>query len=146
MAAEAENHEGDEGVGDVRLKAVRVMTRILAFIDSVRPLESPCSIEARIARRCFMMLFCSFTNVGIQQRRDTAAPGRGNPFVEGIDRLVDQEFEDGAKAFAQVVGPAEPEVGVHNPGELGLLLLGYVLRVFPKRVAGVLHPGGVGAI
>ena len=55
--------------GDLNPKAMRVMSRILVFMDSMRPLESPCSMDARIAARCFTMLRCSFTNAGIRQRR-----------------------------------------------------------------------------
>lgn len=33
--------------------ATRVMGRILLFSDSMRPLDRPCSIAARIDSRCF---------------------------------------------------------------------------------------------
>ena len=42
--------------GDVNPKAMRVMSLILVFIDSTRPLERPCSMAARIAARCLTML------------------------------------------------------------------------------------------
>ncbi len=51
--------------GDVKPKAMRVISRILVLMDSMRPLESPCSIDARIAVRCLTMLRCSFTNAGM---------------------------------------------------------------------------------
>ena len=41
MAAEAEHGENDQGVGDVKPKAMRVMSRILVFMDSTRPLADP---------------------------------------------------------------------------------------------------------
>ena len=37
MAAAAEHGEGDEGVGDVKPKAIRVMSRIFVFIVMKRP-------------------------------------------------------------------------------------------------------------
>lgn len=58
--------------GDVNPNAMRVMSLILVFIDSTRSLERPCSIAARIAARWLTMLFCSFTNAGIRQRRAQA--------------------------------------------------------------------------
>lgn len=69
MAPEAEHRESDEGVGGSESEAMRVMSRILVFIDSTRPLESPCSITARVAVRWLTMLRWSFTNAGIRQRR-----------------------------------------------------------------------------
>ena len=55
--------------GDVNPKAMRVMTLILVFIDLIRPLERPCSMEARIAVRWVTTLRCSFTNAGRRHRR-----------------------------------------------------------------------------
>jgi hypothetical protein len=55
--------------GDLKPKAMRVMSRILVLTDSVRPLDSPCSIAARIDGVWATMLFCSFTNAGIRHRR-----------------------------------------------------------------------------
>ena len=54
--------------GDLNPNATLVMSLILVFIDSIRPLLSPCSIDARMASRCLTMLFYSFTNAGILQR------------------------------------------------------------------------------
>ena len=59
--------------GDVKPKAMRVMSLILVFIDSTRPLESPCSIAARIAVWCLTMLRWSFTNAGMKRPRFDAA-------------------------------------------------------------------------
>ena len=55
--------------GDLKPNAMRVMSLILVFIDSTRPLERPCSIQARIAARWLTIVFCSFTNAAIRQRR-----------------------------------------------------------------------------
>ena len=48
---------------------MRVMSRILVFMDSTRSLERPCSIAARIAVRCLTMLRWSLTSAGIRHRR-----------------------------------------------------------------------------
>jgi len=55
--------------GDLKPNANLVISRILVLVDSMRPFESPCSIAARIRGLCLTMLFCSFTNAGIRQRR-----------------------------------------------------------------------------
>ncbi len=55
-------------LGDVKPKAMRVISRILVLIDSILLLESPCSIEARIAVRYLTMLRWSFTNAGMRHR------------------------------------------------------------------------------
>lgn len=55
--------------GDLKPYAMRVISRILVFVDSMRPLDRPCSIAARIRALCFTMLFWSFTKDGIRQRR-----------------------------------------------------------------------------
>lgn len=41
--------------GDLNPKPIRVISLIFVFIDSIRPLESPCSIDARIAARCLTL-------------------------------------------------------------------------------------------
>ncbi len=38
--------------GDAKPKAMRVMSRIIVLMDSIRPPASPCSMEAGIASRC----------------------------------------------------------------------------------------------
>ena len=55
--------------GDLNPNATRVINLILVFMDSTRPLLNPCSIEARMESRCLTMLFWSFTNDGIRERR-----------------------------------------------------------------------------
>ena len=55
--------------GDLDPNAILVISRILVLVDSIRPLDRLCSIAARILARCLTMLFCSFTNDGIRQRR-----------------------------------------------------------------------------
>ena len=82
--------------GDVKPKAMRVMSRILVFIDSTRSLERPCSIEAKIAVRCLMMLLCNFTNAGIRHRRAQATRLSRASSVEGFGGLVVGQFEHGA--------------------------------------------------
>ena len=80
------------------------------------------------------------------ERGDAATAGPADPFVECFACFIDRKFEDDAEAFFQVVGPAEGGVCLHNAGELDFLLRGENLRGLPKRIAGVLHPGGAGAI
>lgn len=41
---------------DLKPNAIRVMSLIFVFVDSMRALERPCSIAARIRSRCFTML------------------------------------------------------------------------------------------
>ena len=55
--------------GDANPKAMRVMSRILVFMDSMRPLDRPCSMEARIASRCFTMDRWSLTKASMRLRR-----------------------------------------------------------------------------
>ena len=57
---------------------------------------------------------------------DPAPAGPGDPSVEGFGGLVVGQFEDDAQAFFEVVGASEPRVGLHDPGELHLLLLGEI--------------------
>ncbi len=59
-------------LGDVKPKAMRVISRILVLMDSILPLESPCSMQVRIAVRYLTMLRWSFTNAGMRQRRAQA--------------------------------------------------------------------------
>ena len=54
--------------GDVKPKAMWVISRILVLIDSMLLLESPCSIEPRIVVWYLAMLYCSFTNAGMRHR------------------------------------------------------------------------------
>ena len=66
--------------GEVKPKAILVMSRIFWLTDSIRPLDRPCSIAARIDDRWATMLFCSFTKTGMRQRlaqpthRSSASP------------------------------------------------------------------------
>jgi hypothetical protein len=69
VAAEAEHGHRNEGSGGFEPKAMRVRSRILVVTDSVRPLDKPCSIAARIDGVCATMLFCSLTNAGMRHRR-----------------------------------------------------------------------------
>ena len=67
--------------GDLNPNAILVISRILAFVDSIRAFDRLCSIAARILPRCLTMFFCSFTNDGIRQRQPThdTTPEPGNP-------------------------------------------------------------------
>ena len=89
-------------------------------------------MDARIAVRCLTMLFCSFTKEGIRQWRPP------DPFVESFGRLTERQIEDHAEACLQVVSAGQARVGLHDPGEFCLLLLGQVLRVLPEGIAAVL--------
>lgn len=41
--------------GDVKPLAIRVVSQIVVFMGSMRPLEGPCSIEAMDVARCLTM-------------------------------------------------------------------------------------------
>jgi hypothetical protein len=69
--------------GDLNPNAMRVMSLILVFIDSTRPLERLCSIAAR----CLTILRCSFTNAGTRDRRP------GHLSVECFTGLIVGQFE-----------------------------------------------------
>ena len=111
--------------------AIRVMSRILVLTDSIRPLDRPCSIAARIESLVFH-------DAALQgdERGDAAAAGPADPPVRAPRRLRPGRAEDQPEAFLEQVGPVQPGVGLGDPGELGLLLVGEVLRVLPQRVAG----------
>ena len=57
------------GSGVAKPKAMRVRSRILVLADSIRPLDRPCSMEARICVRWRVMRCCSKTNDSMRQRR-----------------------------------------------------------------------------
>ena len=75
--------------GDLNPNAMRVMSRILVLTDSVRPLDSPCSIAARIDGVCSTMVFLQF-----HEGRDPASAGAADPPVQGLGGLVDGHLED----------------------------------------------------
>ena len=54
--------------GLLKPNPIRVMSRILVLTDSIRPLDRPCSIAARIEALCFTIRRCSFTNASIRLR------------------------------------------------------------------------------
>ena len=77
---------------------------------------------------------------------DPSPAGPGDPSVEGFGGLVVGQFEDDAQAFFEVVGASEPRVGLHDPGELHLLLLGEIfagsssyadIGIIQQRITGV---------
>lgn len=65
MAAEVEHREAISASGERNPKAIRGINRILVLTDSMLPLNRPCSIAAR----CLTVLFYSFTNAAMRQRR-----------------------------------------------------------------------------
>ena len=90
--------------------AVRVINRLLVFIDSILPLVSPCLIEARIRSLCFRMRCWSFTNAGIRHRlaqdthRAKASVASSKPHLEDQPRPLLLE-----------VRPVQPRVGFLHP-------------------------------
>ena len=79
------------------------------------------------------------------ERGDPAAAGPADPGFEGVDGLVVAELEYQPEAFLEQVGPVQPGVGLGDPGELGLLPGGEVLRVLPQCVPGALELLGMPA-
>ena len=77
---------------------------------------------------------------------DAAAPGPGDPLVEGFGCLVEWELEDDPESFLEVVGPGEVGVGSHDPVELDHLLAGQGVGVAQQRVSAALDAGGVGGV
>ena len=79
------------------------MSRILVLTDSVRPLDRPCSIAARIDGVCATMLFCGFTNAGIDPLEAARQTDLG-----GYADLLDAERIVGNlhRAYAEVHGAA----------------------------------------
>jgi len=126
--------------GDLNPNAIRVMSRILVFTDSMRPFDRPCSMAARRV--------AVFDDVPLQldEGRDSAPPRPPDPDLEGFGGLVDRELEDQPEAFFEQVAPVQSRVGSGDPGEFGLLSAGEVLGVLPQRIASVLErlrvPGG----
>ena len=85
--------------GDLKPKAMRVMSRILVLTDSVRPLDRPCSIAARIDGVCLTMRFLQF-----HERRDPASAGPADPPVQRLAGLLDGHLEDQPQALFELVG------------------------------------------
>src|SRR4051812_19661511 len=92
--------------GDLKPNATRGMRRILVLTDSIRPLDRPCSIAARIEAWCLTMRRCRSTKVGM------AAAGPADPCFEGLDGFVVAELEDQPEAFLEQVGPVQRGVGL----------------------------------
>ena len=89
----AEHDQGDEGFrGDLNPNAMRVMSRTLVLTDSVRPLDRPCSIAARIdgcAGRSFS---------AVSERRDPASAGAADAPGQSLGGLLDGHLEDQSQA------------------------------------------------
>lgn len=78
---------------------------------------------------------------------DAAAPRPGDPPVQGLFAFLAFDGEYMPKSFFEQVGAVQSGVGLGDPGQLGALGFGEVLRVLPQRVpgafelAGALSPG-----
>ncbi len=106
-------------------KAIRVMTLILVFTDSIRPLLSPWSRVAWMFGRCLRIFFCQFGEFG-----DAAADRPGQPAGEGVLAFFAFEPEYSPQPFLEEVGAPEVGVGFLDPGELGFLAAAEVLGIF----------------
>jgi len=138
MAAEAEHAHRDEGVGDLKPKAMRVMSRIeVVLTDSVRPLDKPCSIAARIDGVCATMLFLQF-----HECRDPASAGPADPAVQRLAGLLDGQLEDQPETLFELVAAVQPGVGPGDPVEFDALFVGEVLRIFPQHVTHTFQSAG----
>ncbi len=126
--------------GEVKPKAILVMSRIFWLTDSIRPLDRPCSIAARIDDR-----WATMSLLQLHEGRDAAASGPVDPPVERLAGLVVGQLEDDSEAFLELVGPVQLGVGLRDPGQLRVLPLGQVLRVLPQREPGALERLGSGA-
>lgn len=73
------------------------------------------------------------------ERGDAAAAGPADPLLERVWRLVGGELEYEPEPFFQEVPAVQGRVGLRDPVELGLLMLGEVLGVLPQRVPGTLQ-------
>ncbi len=69
----------------------------------------------------------------LDERRQTAPSGPGQPGVEQRDRFLERDVVDLAQLLGEKVGAVEPLVELLDAGELQLLALGQVARVLPQR-------------
>ncbi len=119
-----------KGSGVANPNAIRVMSLILVLTDSIRPLDRPYSIAARIESWCFTIRRCRATNASIRQRRpDPRAQGRGcfgrvrlkigaSPSFSRYDDLA-TDFSN-ANAAVDVAAPGRhPRRGAVRPREGG---------------------------
>lgn len=127
--------------GDLNPNATGMISLIWVFMDSIRPLESPCSIDVRIASRCLTMDLCSFT----KDSYSIFEPGIPRA-IQGLAGLLMGKHEARAQPFFEVVGPAQGRIGLDDPAEFDLLFFGEVFRVLPQRVAAVLQFRGPAAV
>ena len=138
MAAEGEHGEGDQGVGDVEAERDAGDESDLG-VDRFDPAVGQAVLDRGEDRGPV------FHDPALQvdEGGDAAAAGPADPVVERRGCLGRVETEDQPEAFFEQVGPVQPGVGLGDPGELGLLLVGEVLRVLPQRVPGMLQRFGV---
>jgi hypothetical protein len=96
--------------GDLNPKAIPVMSRTLVLTDSVRPLDRPCSMTARIDGVCVTMGFLQ-----LHECRDPASAGAA-PAVQGLTSLVDGhlEGEDRPRTLFDAAEPAGLSAAGHG--------------------------------
>src|SRR6266700_3003650 len=95
-------------------------------------------VEGRVDARKMPSYFSSeFDEFG-----DAAAGCPGKPAAECVFAFLAVEFQRGAQAFLEQPGAGQQGLGLADPGELGLLVAGEVLGVFPQRVPGALEAAG----
>ena len=123
--------------GEWNPNARRAIRRICVLICSMRALESPCWIAARIPSRCSVIVRASLTNDGSRHRRahvsqpsSSGSRGRGGEPVDLAQLLLEQ------------VRAVQPGVGLLDRGELRGLAVGEVLGVLPDREPGALQLAG----
>jgi len=101
--------------------AIRVISRILVLVDSIKPLDRLCLIAARI-----LAPVSDDALLQLHERGDTASAGPADPFLQGLDGVVVGHREDHPESFFEQVGPMKSRVGGGDPGELDLLVLAEV--------------------
>ena len=123
--------------GERNPNAMRVRSRILVLTDSISPLDRPWSRAASMA--------CAVSHDAagqLDEGGDAAAPGPGDPPVQGLLAFFALDREHVPQALFEQVGAVQPGVGLGDPGQLGGLAFGEVLGVLPQRVAGALELAG----
>ena len=79
--------------------AMRVRSRILVFVDSMRPWDRPVSSAASIAGRCVAIRRWRCTNAGMRERR-----AQIDPLVERDLAFFAFDGEDVAQPFFEEIG------------------------------------------
>ncbi len=141
VAAEVEHGEGDEGVGGFEAEGDagdQSDSRVDGFDSAVGEFVFDRGEDRGAV----------FDDAALEfhERGDAVAPSPGDPFVEGFGGFIVGEFEDHSEAFFEAVGATESRVGLHDPGELDLLVFGEVFWVLPEGVVRVLQAGRLDAV